>query len=371
MKAQYKPYIMLGVILLSSYSILTVNSGLFWGLHDDPQPEDPVTAWMTFETPPYFKCAYPDPLLLFNPIYGKSRSFDRVGPLPMVTVVITHHGERHLERNMWLNVRYANYPPNRLQLLVIDVSPKPSEYLLALAQRSYLPLVDYIHRVSHSNSWQIDTKSRIKGEIVFRMENADIFPANYIPFLVYHLQGGRYHARPDPWPVAAEVSGHRNLTLLPTGTWKLTGLIQSSAGGIGIRHTDCRLGLVDQTAEVALECAKKEGNAIKLKMDPSLAVIRVHAELLKPPKIEKDRMAIASDIALGWQDFQQAAYNMYESVHSILRQPCVRPDPAIVVSHFSGPGNVVQKTYSTLWESSRLAIKAAKNASTVKIAING
>eukprot|EP00954_Amorphochlora_amoebiformis_P014963 1169586-Amorphochlora_amoeboformis.AAC.1 len=39
----------------------------------------------------------------------------------MVTITTAHRGERHLERNIWLNVRYQSYPPSRLELVVVSL----------------------------------------------------------------------------------------------------------------------------------------------------------------------------------------------------------------------------------------------------------
>mmetsp|Transcript_2929 Transcript_2929/g.4301 ORF Transcript_2929/g.4301 Transcript_2929/m.4301 type:complete len:522 (-) Transcript_2929:91-1656(-) len=257
--------------------------------------------------------------------------------LPLVTVTTATRGERHLERNLWLNVKYSRYPPNRLELVIVESSPEPSAFLSELVNRTEHPRVIYHHFMPPlkrgTDMWVGNARNKMtqlaNGKYIVSMDNDDIYPPDYIAYKVFQLQHEMENGR-TPLLV---VNGYtRTLSVQPTGTWTVSGLQKAAhIGGhhIAYEKTGCRFHNLGSSEEKGLyDCAERQRRLLRTNTPANVAMIKV----LNPVSITsqlfyRDRELFNVLTNADWKIYLKHMENMYENIHSMMRPTCVPIEP--------------------------------------------
>ncbi|GAB5372739.1 hypothetical protein AAMO2058_001690800 [Amorphochlora amoebiformis] len=295
------------------------------------------------QEPSFYRCTIPNPELFAQGSTREALSFPKApaesDSLPMVTITTAHRGERHLERNIWLNVRYQSYPPSRLELVIVESSDQPSKYLTLLSERKEPPFVRYHHapppRIRNKDMWVGNARNLMNemanGTHIVSMDNDDIYPPNYVLFMIHHLTTNL--AGKDEPPILVVQLKNRKLTVLPTSTFSITAL-QGSAmiGGHHIAYeksSKCRfLPLSSSEEQGWFKCAKRMSRLKRVDPLPSTAMIKVDNPISITNQLFYMNRAIFTLLnPADWINFLHGTFLIYENIHSSLRPSCISPDP--------------------------------------------
>eukprot|EP00466_Bigelowiella_natans_P021080 jgi/Bigna1/81945/fgenesh1_pg.86_\ len=298
--------------------------------------------------------------------------------LPFVTITTAVRGQWHLERNTWLNVRYSTYPPNRMELLIVDSSPVKSLFFERLHNMSktgsIVPAVTYLHFPPpvkiYQDMWvgkaRILMTNKAKGDIIIRFicssaslpltahgqrrhlpagyESRDFIEKkmiiekqeNYMAFVPRHGHRAALRdrtARKKELFELVALGKNRAMTMTPGGTFHITGMLNSA--GVGGHHIaykkkmECRWHPTGSSEEIGVfGCAQGRKTFLRIEEVPlNVAMIKV----TNPISITNQIFYVAREIftplsTYDWYNYLKASQDAYDVVHRLLRPSCVRAE---------------------------------------------
>lgn len=258
--------------------------------------------------------------------------------LPPVTIATATRGQRHLESNIWLNVRYSRYPPSLLELILIDSSSEPSAFFSALSKRkdNTSPRVVYVHtgvpEKRYHDMWVGNARNRMtqlaSADIIVNMDDDDIYPPNY----VHHMVSLLTRAEPRTGHVIQDT--HRRLVVHPGGTWRISPVEKSPK--LGGHHmafnktsvANCAFQPTGSAEELSFfRCTEARG--LRRYETPPLraAMIKVRNPLSITMQLFYMHRGLVTPLnRTDWVRFTAASQRVYKLIHEMLRPACIEPD---------------------------------------------
>jgi len=267
---------------------------------------------------------------------------------PFVTITTATRGEWQFERNVWWNVRYSTYPPDRMELLIVDSSSQPSEFFRALINsgKHAHPKIKYLHyptpKISMRDMWVGNARNvmtkEAKGDILVSMDSDDVYPPTYVAHMVKALMNNtsdRREERTEEFNSSLELVAQneiRYLVLHPSGSWTISDL-QSSAsmGGHHIAYCakiPCHWMPFGSSEEVTFfRCSQARKTYKRIETDEKNAMIKVRNPVSVTNQLFYQSREIYTPLSVpDWYQYLLALEAMYAKVHEELRPACVRAE---------------------------------------------
>mmetsp|Transcript_10031 Transcript_10031/g.19265 ORF Transcript_10031/g.19265 Transcript_10031/m.19265 type:complete len:335 (-) Transcript_10031:72-1076(-) len=173
------------------------------------------------------------------------------------------------------------------------------------------------------------------GDIIVNMDNDDVYPAEYIHFMVTSLQnrGQAKHHVNQSQPRLAVMLRARTIEIDPGGTWRVSevgpgSLIQGHSIAFH-RNITCRFNYAPVTEENGFfKCAQARDAIINVFPNGKYTILKVTNPISITRQVfYMERSMWTPLLPDHWKGYYKSAMAMYLHLHNIFKPPCVLSAP--------------------------------------------